>query len=68
MFSRASSRRSEAEGYAILIFKVQTTHRPRFRPKCKRPVSTFAQNILPQSLFHRFTAILSELFMQSHHR
>ena len=40
--------------------RYETTHRPRFRPKCKRPVSTFAQNILPQSLFHRFTAILSE--------
>ena len=40
--------------------RYDTTHRPRFRPKCKRPISTSAQNILLQSLFHRFTAIFCE--------
>ena len=44
-FSRSSSLRHD------------TTYRPRFGLKCKRPVSVSAQNILPQSLFYRFTVI-----------
>ena len=33
MLSRASSRRSEAEGYAILIFKVQDYAPPTLSPE-----------------------------------